>query len=218
MIKAAIFDLDGTLLDSLAIWENAGAIYLGHRGIDVEEDLGRKLFPLTIEQAAEYLKGHYLPQEDTRTIIAGVLGEIRDFYLYDVELKPGAAELLEHLERAGVPMAAATSGDGKLARAALERLGVRKYFKEIYTCTEVGAGKDQPRIYQRAAQCLQAGPEDTWVFEDALHAIQTAKAAGFVTVGVYDPFHKNEREEIRREADYYLENLSDCVDLMGGKI
>lgn len=218
MIKAAIFDLDGTLLDSLAIWENAGAIYLGHRGIRVEEDLGRLLFPLTIEQAAEYLKEHYLPQEDIRTIIAGVLGEIRDFYLYDVELKPGAAELLEYLERSGVPMAAATSGDGKLARAALERLGVRKYFEEIYTCTEVGAGKDQPLIYQQAAQCLQAGSEDTWVFEDALHAIQTAKAAGFVTVGVYDPFHKNEREEIRREADYYLENLSDCVDLMEGKI
>lgn len=216
MIKAAIFDLDGTLLDSLAIWENAGAIYLGRRGIRVEEDLGRLLFPLTIEQAAEYLKEHYLPQEDTGTIIAGVLGEIRDFYLYDVELKPGAADLLEYLERSGVPMAAATSGDGKLAQAALERLGMRKYFKEIYTCTEVGAGKDQPRIYQQAAQCLQADPADTWVFEDALHAIETAKCAGFVTVGVYDPFHENEREKIRQEADHYLESLTDYKDLTGG--
>lgn len=218
MIKAAIFDLDGTLLDSLAIWENAGAIYLEHRGISVEEGLGRKLFPLTIEAAAEYLKVHYVPQASTREIIEGVLGEIRDFYLYDVELKPGAAELLEHLKRSGVPMAAATSGDGKLARAALERLGIRKYFEEIYTCTEVGAGKDQPLIYQQAAECLQTDPEDTWVFEDALHAIQTAKAAGFVTVGVSDPFHKNEREEICREADYYLENLTDCVGMTGGKI
>lgn len=218
MIKAAIFDLDGTLLDSLAIWENAGTLYLGHRGIRVEEDLGRKLFPLTIEQAADYLREHYLPQADVREIIDGVLGEIRDFYLYDVELKQGAKELLEHLVRSGISMAAATSGDGRLARAALERLGAGRYLQHIYTCTEVGAGKDQPLIYQQAAADLQADPADTWVFEDALHAIRTAKAAGFITVGVYDPFHKNEREEIRREADYYLENLTDYADLTGGKI
>lgn len=217
MIKAAIFDLDGTIFDSLGIWEQAGALYLSRRGIRAEEDLGRLLFPLTLEQAAEYLQEHYLPREEVSQIIQGVLVEIRDFYLYDVKMKEGAAELLEWLDQAGIPMAAATSGDGELAGAALNRLGFDQYFQRVYTCTEVGAGKDQPLIYQKAAAYLQAQPQETWVFEDALHAIQTAKMAGFVTVGVYDPFHKNETEEIRREADIYLKCLADYRDLLGGK-
>lgn len=106
-------------------------------------------------------------------------------------------------------MAVATTGERMLVEAAFERLGIREFFQDIYTCTETGAGKDRPKIYQLAAEALQAWPEEILVFEDALYAIRTAAKAGFVTVGVEDPYNAPDKEAIRETADYYIEELAE---------
>lgn len=94
---------------------------------------------------------------------------------------------------------------------AFERLGIAKYFDRIFTCEEVGAGKTKPDIYLRAAEYLGTRPEETVVFEDVIHAIRTAKQAGFQVVGIYDETSKDDQEEVRREADWYCREWAELM-------
>ena len=195
-IKAAIFDVDGTLLDSLGIWEKADEEYLSRRGIKPEKGLGRILYPMTVEEASAYIREHYPVEQTTEEIAKGVLEIVREFYEQKAPLKPGAEELLRKLKAQGISMAVATTGERMLVEAAFERLGIREFFQDIYTCTETG-------------EALQAWPEEILVFEDALYAIRTAAKAGFVTVGVEDPYNAPDKEAIRETADYYIEELAE---------
>lgn len=213
MIKGAIFDVDGTLLDSMAIWEDAGARYLKKMGIQAEAGLSQILFPMSIEEAARYMKEQYKLGDSIDKIITGVLDTVRDFYFYEASLKPGAADLLKMLEQRGVPMAVATSSEWEHIEVAFQRLHIDHYFRRIFTCSEVGAGKSQPMIYQRASAYLGTKPEETYVFEDVLHAIETASAAGYKTVGVYDRFSELDQEKIRETADIYMHDLRDCAEI-----
>lgn len=203
----AIFDVDGTLLDSMPIWENAGGKYLQTLGIVARPELGEILFPMSMEDAAAYMKKEYALSETIEEIVAGVTGVIDDFYRNQVPLKEGAEYLLQELKARGVRMVIATSGDKELVEAAFFRLGVREYFEKIFTCTEVGAGKSKPDIFLKAAEFLKMSPEEIWVFEDALHAIETAKNAGFPVAGIHDKSSERQREEIEKVCDIYLEKL-----------
>lgn len=210
MRKAVIFDIDGTILDSMPVWEHAGEWYLRSIGVEPEKELSGILFPMSLEDGADYIISHYHLEQTRSQVVKGVKKQIRKFYFEEVQRKPGAAELLERLEELKVPAAAATSGDKECAEAALRRLGMRKSFRFILTCSEVGAGKQHPDIYLAAKELLGTEPGETWVVEDALHALQTAKKAGFCTAGVYDPANK-EQEEIARTADVYLHSLEEWL-------
>ena len=122
-------------------------------------------------------------------------------------LKPGAAELLARLQQNRVKLCIATATDRYLVEAALSRLGVLSCFSGMFTCSEVGHGKDEPYILETAVAFLGTKKDETVVFDDALYAVRTAKAAGFPAVAVYDSYEK-EQKEIRALADFYLENLS----------
>ena len=146
-IKAAIFDVDGTLLDSLGIWEKADEEYLSRRGIKPEKGLGRILYPMTVEEASAYIREHYPVEQTTEGIAKGVLEIVREFYEQKAPLKPGAEALLRKLKAQDISMAVATTGERMLVEAAFERLGIREFFQGIYTCTETGAGKDLSLIH-----------------------------------------------------------------------
>lgn len=208
MMKGAIFDVDGTLLDSMGIWEDAGARYLKGLRIEPKTGLSEILFPMTIEEGAAYIKKQYGLNESIPEIVQGVLETVKHFYYYEVKLKEGVQEFLEKMKQKEIPMVIATSSTRDHVEAAFRRLGVDSYFEAIFTCSEVGEGKKNPLIYQRAAQYLQTKPGETYVFEDALYAIETAKNAGFCTVGVYDRFSENEQEQIKCKADVYLKNMT----------
>ena len=209
MIKGAIFDVDGTLLNSMPIWDEAGELYLKSRGIVPENGLGQKMFTMTMEEGAGYLKETYRLKESTEDIIKGVNRRIEEFYLYSVQLKPGAERFLACLRERSVRLTAATSSDRYLVEAAFARLGIEKYFEKIFTCTEVGAGKDKPKIYFEAAAHMGVDPEETLVFEDALHAINTSLSFGFKTVGIYDASSEKQQEEIRKKVHIYITEYQD---------
>ena len=215
MIKGAIFDMDGTLLDSMPVWEHASERYLARKGIVAEKNLSEILFSMSMREGATYVKEKYGLTEAVDVIIDGVNSIVYGAYERDVQPKSCVEEFLRQLKEAGVPMVVATSSDRKMAEVAFERIGFLPYFKKIFTCNEVGAGKSKPDIYFAAAECLGTKPEETWVFEDALYAIETAKKAGFRTVGLFDATSAKDQKQIQAIADVYAKRWNGAT--MGAK-
>lgn len=208
MIQGAIFDVDGTLLDSMAVWANVGTEYLRSLGYEPREDLNETFKSMSLFQSARYCQSAYNMTLSIDEIIAGVNSRIERFYREEAALKPGAAEFLRRLREKGVGMCVATATDRPLVEAALERCGVLRYFSDIFTCFSVGHGKDEPVIYRAAAERLGAVPAKTVVFEDALYAARTAKRDHFVTAAVCDPYETCQAE-LRSTADIYITDYTD---------
>ncbi len=209
MIKGVIFDVDGVLLNSMPIWENLGELYLRSLGVEAEKDLGEILFTMSLEEGADYLISQYGLNKTPEEIVEGLNREVRDFYAERVPLKEGVREFLYEFNEKKIPMVIATSGDRKNTEAALRRLKVLNYFQGIFTCSEIGSGKNQPDIYLAAALQMDADPAETWVFEDAYHAIRTAKSVGFKTAAVYDKANDKDLAQIWNAADIYLPEFAD---------
>ena len=208
-LQSAIFDMDGTLLDSMFIWDDLGPGMLRDIGITPEEGLAEKLKVLTLRQGAAYCKERYALTQSVEEIVSLIEGRVEKFYKEEVQAKPGVEKFLSLLKMEGVWMYVATATDRHLAEAALRHAGIDGYFRGIITCQEVGHGKDSPEIYERAMTRLQSNKRDTVVFEDALHAIETAKAAGFRVCAVYDSYAEAEQDKIRALSDYYIRSFED---------
>ena len=217
MIKGAIFDIDGVLLDSMGIWDDLGARYLRSLGRIPEEGLNKILFSMSMEQGAEYLNEHYGLNKSVKETVDGIGKMLEDYYFYEVLLKPGAKEILEFLKSKNIKMAAATSSPRTHIEKALSRNGLLGYIDKIYTTGEVGVSKHSPDIYNLAADFLKTESEETLVFEDSLYALKTAKEAGFVTVGVFDEKGESNQAELENQADLYLKKLDDFI-VMSEKI
>ena len=207
-IEGIIFDLDGTLLDSMEIWNTVGNDYLISLGIEPRENLAEVFKEMSLKQSAEYYQRVYGVDKTIEEIISGINGVIESFYIERVQLKDGVKEFLETLSEQDVKMCIATATDRYLVETALMRLGVRDYFQKILTCNEVGYGKDSPVIFEQALEILGTSKEHTYVFEDALHAVKTAKQAGFQVVGVYD-LSEPEQEEVKKLSDMYVLSFQD---------
>ncbi len=209
MIKGVIFDVDGVLLNSMPVWENLGELYLSKLGIEAEKNLSEILFTMSMDEAAQYLIERYGLNKSVQEVTEGVAKEVRGFYSERVPIKEGVREYLNEFRERKVPMVIATSGDRENAESALKRLKVLPFFQGIFTCSEIGSGKNQPDIYFAAALQMDTDPEETWVFEDAYHAIRTAKDAGFKTVAVYDRSSDKDLAQIWNTADIYLPEFRD---------
>lgn len=205
--KGAVFDADGTLIDSMYMWRSLGLEYLKKFGIHEDDSLNDRLFALSFEQACEYLSRHYDLNQTSEKIRSGILNMIRDFYIHDVKLKEGVREFLDALKAERIPMVIATSGDRDLLTSALKRLNVYEYFDAIFTCTELQTSKHDPKIFMACSEFLKLEPECIAVFEDALHAVITAKNAGFIVYGVYDKSSIKDREKIIELSDYYIDDF-----------
>lgn len=204
-LRGAIFDFDGTLFDTMSVWDTAGEDYLRLIGMTPGETINEELKTMSLQQAAEAIKEQYRIPKSTETIIDEVNEMVGDFYLYRAEPKPGIEEFLEQLDKDGVSMCITTAAERRLVEGALKRCSLDRFFGEIFTCGEVGHGKDEPMIYEQALSFLGTEKTETVVFEDAYHAAQTAKDAGFSVAAVYDG-HETSSEELRSLADWYLED------------
>ena len=203
MIKGAIFDFDGTLVDSMFIWDTFGEDYLRTLGKEPKENLTETFKTFTLEQAAEYYREHYGVTLSVGEIVDGVNEMVTKIYRTKVTLKDGVREFLEVLKSQGVKMCVATVTDRPIVEDVLCNLGIRDFFTEIFTCAEVGYNKETPHIYRVALEALGTKKDETVVFEDALHALMTAKNDGFHVAGVYDK-HEARQIAMRAEADYYI--------------
>ena len=212
-LQSAIFDMDGTLLDSMHIWNDVGPKTLRSMGIEPAPDLQERLKPLTVRQGAAYCKEAYHMPQSVEEITALIEGKVEDFYRNQVQAKPGVQKFLSLLKMEGVWMYVATNTDRDLVEAALKHTGLEGYFRGILTCAEVGVGKkESPEIYERAMRRLRGNKKDTVIFEDALHAIRTAKTAGFRVCGVYDPSAEDDQEEIKSLSDYYIRSFEEMFE------
>lgn len=207
MITGAIFDLDGTLLDSMSLWDTIGNDYLRSLGIETTENLAETFKTFTLEQSAQYYRTHYGVPLSTREIISNINDMIGNFYRNTIPMKNGVAEFLEKLSQKNIKMCIATVTDRDLAEATLIRLNIRNYFTGIFTTAEAGCGKSSPQIYRTALAHLGTKKHETLVFEDTYHALMTAKNYGFPVIAVYDQ-HETRQTEMQKNSDYYITDFA----------
>ena len=208
-IKGAIFDLDGVLLDSMFIWDTLGETYLKSQGIKPRDDVRETLRPMSLFQAAEYFRDEYGIIDSVQAIIDEINCLVEHFYFELVETKPGVIDFLDKLKKNNVKMCITTATDRFMVDAALKRNGIEHYFDKVFTCTEVGHGKDEPDIYYQALDFLSLKKREVFVFEDAFYAIKTAKKAEFSVVAVNDSTAQGQQNEIEKLADVYITTFQD---------
>ena len=200
--KACVFDMDGTLVDSMGYWRRLGREFLARKGVteNVEPVLER-IKPMTMRESAALFIESFGLEGTPEALAAEMNGVMDDHYRRDIPLKPGVREYLAAMRAAGAVLCVATATAEPLVRACLERLGVLGEFSFLVSCETLGVGKDRPDVFREAARLLGTVPAETAVYEDALFAARTAKEAGFYTVGVYDDAGAARWEELTALAD-----------------
>ncbi|WP_455542193.1 HAD family hydrolase [Intestinibacter sp.] len=205
--KLLIFDMDGTLLDSMKFWQNLGAKYLQSKGKVVDKNLDNIIESMTLQESASYFKLYYNLIEDVDMIMKEILDFIEDKYLHEIPLKKGVKEYLENVHNLGYKMCVLTTSEKYQAIGALKRTGVLCLFDKVYTDKDFDMSKRQPQIYTETCRKMNELPCDTVVFEDALYAVESAKKTECTVVGVYDEYSKNDWEKISYIADETIENF-----------
>ncbi|MBQ3210986.1 MAG: HAD family phosphatase [Oscillospiraceae bacterium] len=194
----AIFDMDGTLVDSMPYWKNLSPEYLSSKGIsDIPKDILEKITPMTVKESSRFFVEQFGLDATPETVADEIHAMMGIHYIEDIPIREGVEEYLEKLKARGVKMCVASATVEPLMDACLTRLGVRHYFEFTLSCDTVGAGKNSPLVYLTAAERLGAKPEETAVYEDSCFAAATAKNAGFYLCGVYDPVSDAHWEELK---------------------
>lgn len=210
-LQSAIFDMDGTLLDSMGMWRTLGSVLAKNHGKTAPPDLDRRVASLGLWEGTAYCKEACGLPGTVDELVQEIWGTIEHFYRHDVRPKPGLIPFLSILKMEGVWMYVATATDRPLAEAALKTAGIDGFFRGMITSAEAGQSKREgPEIYERALRRLRSTKKDTVVFEDALHALRTAHDAGFRTAAVYDE-SEPDQEEMRRLAEYYIRSFEEMT-------
>ena len=204
--KAVIFDLDGTLVDSMWMWKAIDIEYLGKYGYDLPPTLQKDIEGKSFSETAVYFKETFQIPESLDEIKATWNRMAYDKYTKEVTLKKGAKEFLMQCKEHDIRIGIATSNSRELAEATLEALGIREYFCCVMTSCDVAKGKPAPDVYLATAKVLEAKPEDCLVFEDIEMGILAGKNAGMEVCAVEDEFSMNQIEEKKRLADYYIKD------------
>ncbi len=207
--KGAIFDLDGTLIDSMWVWREVDDTYLRSKGKIPEKDISRKLAAKGMMQSVAYFQTEYGINEPAEQMAAELWALAEYAYRYKVTLKSYAYNFIKELRRRGIRCVVATASDKAFTEAALRRLGILDDFVAVVTCDEIGKGKDQPDVFFAAQELLGVQKQEIIVFEDAIHAIRTAKAAGFTVAAIYERHQLPDEPQIRLAADFYLSCFPD---------
>lgn len=212
-IKGVIFDLDGTLVDSMWMWKQIDIEFLGRYGLDVPNDLERIIEGMSFSETAAYFKERFqLPM--TLEEIKNTWNQMAlNKYSNEVDLKPGAGEFLQYLKENDIAMGIATSNSRELVNAVTIALGIQKYFDSITTACEVKAGKPAPDIYYKVAKDLNLDPKQCVVFEDVPAGILAGKRAGMKVYAVEDQFSNHLRKEKIELADQYIQNYHEVIQM-----
>ncbi|MBE6845425.1 MAG: HAD family phosphatase [Ruminococcus sp.] len=211
--KGIIFDLDGTLLDSMSVWENVDRDFLLENNAVYTTDVSDVVKKMTIQQSAEYFRTQFNLPHSCEYIINRIEEMVSEQYCRHIPLKKGVYEALKKLLESGIKMCVATATYNSLVNAALKRLGIYDMFEFVLTCSDVGSGKDKPDIFYKAAEKLLCDTSEVIVVEDSLHCIETAKKAGFFTIAVYDEIARNDRAKILEISDCCINDMSEFCEI-----
>ena len=209
-IKYAIFDADGTLMDTMHIWDTVDGAFLMMRGIFPKED--RIFHKYGYFNAVNHIIEEYGVNLTPDEIRAEIMKILKYYYDNVAEAKDGVKEFLQALKNNGVHCVVATATDRSIMVPTLRRLGLLEYFDEVFSTKDTGISKHDPHIYNLARDFLGAD-EDLFIFEDAAYAIDTAVRAGYRIVAVEDYSAENEREHIKEVSDYYVTSYSEMYDI-----
>ena len=207
----AIFDLDGTLLDSMGVWAQIDVDFLKKRGIHVPQNYFEAIAHLNFRACADYTIARFNLRESPEAVMAEWHDMAVCAYRERVALRPTAYEYLIALKEKGVRLAVATGGQRELFEPALKRCGIYELFESITTLNEVSRGKGFPDIYLRAAEKLGVSPGECTVFEDIYEAVCGAKAGGFYTVAVFEENSRASWEKIKAAADMYIRSYAELM-------
>ena len=209
--KAAIFDLDGTLIDSMGIWKVIDEEYLNKYGFDVPENLQEEITHLTIIETAMYFKEKFNIKDDIETIINTWNDMAYNHYSNTIKLKEGVIEFLDYLRSNNIKIGLATSNTKPLLEATLKNNNIYDYFDSITISEEVGVSKANPDIYLLSAQKLNVDPKDCIVFEDIVQAVKGAKLAGMTVYSIYDESSADQKDELIKVSDKYILNYLELI-------
>ncbi len=211
--KAVIFDMDGSLVDSMWIWTEVDRIYMEKYSLTEPETFHKDIEGMSYIETAQYFVDTFQTLRCTRE---EVMQEWRDMtvelYATKVFPKPGAVEFLDEMRRRGVLLGIATSNDRQIAQAALDAQGLSEYFSSVCTSSEVAAGKPAPDMYLKVAEDLGVAPADCLVFEDIPNGILAGKNAGMSVCAVDDDFSRRDEPEKKRLADYYIRDFYEIMN------
>jgi len=213
-IKAAIFDMDGTLIDSTSIWHDIDKAFFAKRGMELPSDYAQHIVHLGLKQAAVYTKNTYHLNESVEEIMNEWHTMSMDMYKFHVQLKPHAIELLDLFKKNNIKMAIATANDESLYKPCIDRLGIGDYFDEIADVNTAKEGKQSAKIYLDLAKLMGTKPEETLVLEDMPTCVKTANKSGFVTIAVYDNASKEYDQEKKDNSLLFITNFAELMALL----
>lgn len=213
-IKAVLFDLDGTLIDSMWMWKDIDIEYLRRFGFEYTEDLQQMIEGMSFTETAIYFKERYSIPDSISQIQKDWNQMAWDKYCNEVPLKEGVLDFLKSLKKQGIKMGIATSNSRELVDLVITKLGIHDYFESVRTSCEVERGKPAPDIYLRVSRDLCVDASHCLVFEDVLAGVMAGKSAGMKVCGVYDPCSKEAKEAIITQADYYIHSYLEVLNML----
>ncbi|NCC55144.1 MAG: HAD family phosphatase [Erysipelotrichia bacterium] len=210
-IKACIFDLDGTLLDSMSLWQEVDRKYLARYGIHFDPKYSEEIKKMSFNESAKYFidKFHIPRSEEEIKQDWNEMVEVE--YRHHIQSKKGSYEMLEAMHFHQIKMCVATSCNKEHAKLALERLQLLPYISFILTCSEVGKNKEYPDIFHACAKKMNVKPEECFVVEDLYMALKVSKEEGFKTIGIYDHLSAHEKEAAQSVCDYYIHDFYELL-------
>ncbi len=210
-IKAIIFDMDGTLIDSLDVWAESDRIFLEELGLPYNTSVSQAMKKMHYNSACDYIKETYRLEMPSEEIGRRIMEIVKDSYMHTIPLKPNVYEYLTAQQKKGIKMCVATSNDKGLAVGALKNLGIYDMMEFVITSDEVGIGKETPAIFIKAAEMLGFEPSETLVLDDSVHAVESAKSGGFIVGGVYGGKFADEFELIKKKADFTITDFGELL-------
>lgn len=218
MLRYALFDWDGTLVDSMPFWYAVPERYCREKGVAYFPELDEVIGSMTMAQAAEAATRLLHLDQTPEQTFEEMKQMVRTAYGEEIPLKPGVLDTVKVFHKAGVRMGIASASDAELIRTTLPRLGLEEYIGAICTCTETGDGRNKeesPAVYEECLRRLGgADRSQAVIFDDALFAARTAVAAGFTVAGVYEATAPGNQEELRRICRYYFKNAAEWRTLL----